>query len=510
MRLSRRRFTFLIKIGATAFLAALFERLFSNEADGIQIGLFALAWLLGLIIARRDVRQPRLGTAISLALAALFSTALIYDPGPLAWLLFCSALSIAALLPRTAAFDDAWRWTVRLMLHGFTGIAKPVIDLFHLLSVRPRGNRLTIRSVAAILTLPLIGSAIFIALFASANPLIANMLTNLELPTMTQGMRWGFATFLVWPALRPHRLVTRLRIPEPAIGLPGTSLPSVLISLGLFNLLFAIQNGLDIAFLWSGARLPAGMSMTEYVHRGAYPLIATALLAGLFALTMLRPGTATAANRWARRLVALWVAQNVFLVASSALRTIDYIAEFELTAWRIAALMWMGLVAAGLMLICWRIWFGRSARWLINANALAAAIILIPCCFVDLSASAARWNVRHAREVGGTAAPIDLCYLGYMGPPALLPLIELEQHPLPADMRARVQHVRTNLLDRLSRRQANPWRWTPHGAIRLAQARALLGPTSFQARAPAGSIREYCDRSPSPPTVSPLTDAPSQ
>jgi hypothetical protein len=39
-----------------------------------------------------------------------------------------------------------------------------------------------------------------------------------------------------------------------------------------------------------------------------------------------------------------------------------------------------------------------------------------------------RWNVRHAREVGGRAAPIDLCYLDQLGPSAaLLPLIEMEQ-----------------------------------------------------------------------------------
>ncbi len=65
-----------------------------------------------------------------------------------------------------------------------------------------------------------------------------------------------------------------------------------------------------------------------------------------------------------RRLVTLWIAQNVLLVASSILRTIDYIAVYSLTPWRIAALAWMALVAVGLVLILWRMWRGLSARWL--------------------------------------------------------------------------------------------------------------------------------------------------
>src|SRR5262249_2391930 len=158
--------------------------------------------------------------------------------------------------------------------------------------------------------------------------------------------------------------------------LPGASTLSVLIALGLFNAIFAIENGLDIAFLWSGAPLPTGTTMAEYAHQGAYPLIATAILAGVFVLATLKPGSATAADPLIRWLVTLWVGQNILLVASSILRTCDYVETFSLTQLRIAALLWMGLVALGLALILWRMLTGRSARWLINANALAATIVL--------------------------------------------------------------------------------------------------------------------------------------
>ena len=213
------------------------------------------------------------------------------------------------------------------------------------------------------------------------------------------------------------------------------------------------------------------MSQTEYVHRGAYPLIGTALIAGVTALAMLRPGSATARHPWARRLVTFWVAQNLVLVASSALRTINYIDASMLTGWRIAALAWMGLVALGLVLICWRILRTRSARWLINWNALATALVLTVCSFVDLGALAASWSVRSQPP-----AAIDLSYLGQVGDGALLPLAILETRSMDGATRDRVRYVRDRILTDLAARQDSWTEWTPRGARRLARATAVLGP----------------------------------
>jgi hypothetical protein len=452
--------------------------MFTDYLAGFWIGVFALLWTALVMLARPATRHSRTG-AVALAAAVLFSGTLFYDPGLLNWVMFWAALSIAAISPRTAGFDDAERWAMRLILHALSGPLSPIADIIRMLHSRSRAKGVTARGLASLLALPLAGTAIFTTLFAQANPLIADMIGQIELPSFWKLAEWTLVTMCVWPMLRPRRLVTALvaKMPAMDIGLPGPSLHSVLIALTLFNALFALENGLDIAFLWSGAPLPTGTSMTDYVHRGAYPLIATALLAGLFVLTMLRAGSATAANPLARRLVALWVAQNVFLVASSALRTIEYIDFYMLTAWRIAALAWMGLVATGLILICWRMWVGKSARWLINANALAALLVLVPCCVIDLDAIAARWNVRHAREVGGKAAPIDLCYLENLGAAALLPLIEMEQRKLPPALLDRLRNIRTRQFHSLEYSQADWQTWTPHGASRLARARALLTPT---------------------------------
>ncbi|HEY0435798.1 MAG TPA: DUF4153 domain-containing protein, partial [Phenylobacterium sp.] len=160
---------------------------------------------------------------------------------------------------------------------------------------------------------PVVGAMVFVWLFAIANPLIENAILSLSLPQPDVGriVFWGVVAIPIWGVLRPRGLRRPLRLPglHGDLDLPGVTTGSVTVSLVVFNLIFAVQNGLDVAFLWSGAPLPGHLTMAAYAHRGAYPLIATALLAGLFVLVFLRPGSPTGQARAPRFLVTAWVGQ---------------------------------------------------------------------------------------------------------------------------------------------------------------------------------------------------------
>jgi hypothetical protein len=507
------RYSFLLKLGGAILLVALADALFWFQRAGSTIGLFAFA-LLVVAACLRPAMFARWPSRIAFAAAFLFTLALAADPGLLALVLYWTALTLAVLLPRTARFDDGWRWALRLLLHGVLSPLGPLRDaLLAHRAKRRRGSSGFARGLF-VLILPVLGSTVFVILFAQANPLIEDALARLDLRlafdamTFFRAIFWSFVLTAVWSLLRPPRIALGKAGPglDPDFALPGVSLASITLSLLAFNLIFALQNGLDLAFLWSGAPLPAGMTLAEYAHRGAYPLIATALLAGLFVLATLRPGSATAASRPIRLLVTLWIAQNLLLVASTMLRTFDYIEAYSLTQLRIAALIWMGLVALGLMLICYRLLRGRSGAWLINANLLAALLILGCCCTIDLGRMAAAWNVRHAREAGGAGAALDLCYLNELGSSALLPLIELERRPIPAELRERVIWLRVRTMDMLAANQADWHGWTLRGAGRLAAARALAGPRPPNHR--AGD--RLCDGRPVPPPPQPLTAKPER
>jgi len=479
-------FSFLLKVAFAALLVALADWLFYFHRAGSTLGLYAAAVLAVALAAHAPLRRRRSGWAAA-AFALIYAAALADDPSLLAVALFWASASLAVLLPRTRGFDTATRAALHLPWQAVRSLVAMLDDVprLHAARRRRRGAAGLSRRLA-VLVLPAVGSALFLGLFAAANPLISDAFSRISLSGLfggVSGLRllfWAGTALPLWALMRPRleRSLRRRSVRErgPASSLPGTSRASVALSLAAFNLVFALQNGLDIAFLWSGAALPEGMTLADYAHRGAYPLIGTALLAGLFVLVTLRPGSPLAQSAAIRRMVYLWIGQNILLVASTALRTIDYVEAYSLTRLRIAALLWMALVAAGLILICWRIARERSGAWLINANAAAALAALTACAFVDLGALAAGWNVRHARDAGGTGAAIDLCYLRRLGPSALPALVELEARPLSAPLRDRVASVRSDTRRSLEQAQADWHGWTWRNQRRLAEVRRLTAP----------------------------------
>jgi hypothetical protein len=475
-----RRFSFVRKIALAAILVALADHLFFFQRAGATLGAFAAALLVALLIVTPAIGRSAPALAAS-AGALLLALVLADDPSPLAAFLFVTAAALAALLPRTPAFDDGWRWTKRLLLHALLSAITPALDWMRLRIARRRRGPARFIAALPVLALPILGTALFLALFSAANPLIANAFARIDLFALAGGFSilrlafWVLTLLLVWSFLRPPRV--RLDPPRQGGGdlaLPGVSPASIALSLAAFNAVFALQNGLDIAFLWSGAPLPEGVTLAEYAHRGAYPLIATALLAALFVLVTLRPGSPSAESPPVRRLVYAWIAQNIVLVASTMLRTADYIEAYSLTRLRIAALVWMALVAIGLVLICVRLWRSKSGAWLINANLAFALLALTACAVVDLGAVAAAWNVRHAREAGGRGVRLDLCYLNALGPSALLPLVELESRPLEPRFRERVSWSRNLIMDRLATSQGDWHGWTFRNARRGAEAKRRI------------------------------------
>lgn len=483
---------------------------YQRQLSGGFTGLFALGLIGALLAGRPAVRHDR-RARMALAAAILFALALIYDTSLLGWALFWAAASMAALMPATAGFDDGWRWFQRLVWQGVRTPFAPLIDMRRYLKIRAAGRsgRWSLQAALAVLALPLAGSAVILALFSAANPLIERFLSSLLWPEFSPDLivrvvLWGVLFLMAWSLLRPR--LSRHLLPvfggrgDPA--LPGVSAASVTLSLIVFNLIFALQNLMDIAWLWGLAAMPEGMTMADYAHRGAYPLIATALLAALFVLVTLRPGSQTARAPAIRKLVMLWIGQNIFLVASSMLRTVDYIQAYSLTRLRIAALVWMLLVAFGLAAICWRLLRDRSAAWLINVNLAAAGLVLTAACFADLGAVAAQWNVRHAREAGGQGVPLDLCYLNGLGASSLLPLIDLEQRPgLRPEFQERVRAVRQRVHDALKRDQGRGW--TLLGQERLDRAERMLPSRAAPDKRPRGCGGALL---PPPPPAPPAAD----
>jgi hypothetical protein len=493
---------FRFKLALAAALALVGDFLLFEREPGLNLVIFAVVWLAAVLTMDPAVRHDGLALK-AFGLAAVLALVQVDRPSLVGGVLFGTALGVAVLAPRAPAGEDAWRWTQRMVVAGLRAVVAPWRDLRTALRARRGPVRFAVMLTAAVL--PVAGGLVFLWLFAVANPLISDAIGHLRLPApdVARIVFWMAVAAAVWTTLRPPGWVRKDKLPRlrrlagQNAGLPIATPASVALSLALFNALFAVQNGLDLVFLWSGAPLPDGVTFADYAHRGAYALIATALLAGLFVLVFLRPGSPTAESDPVRWLVVAWILQNVFLVASTALRTLDYVDAYALTRLRIAALLWMGLVALGLVLILWRLLRGKSGSWLINANALAAGAVLLACSVVDLGAFAAAWNVRHAREVGGRGVELDLCYLRELKGAGLVSLAELEQRPLTPDVRDRVAWTRRELRREVYAAQSDPLSWRWRDARRLARDASLPGATPLEAG------RRNCNGRPTPLTTAP-------
>ena len=478
-----------IKLSWAIALVVLADWLFFRHRTGWTVGLFAAA--LAAAVAIVGVSWTRKATSlVALLIATFFSLILADSPKALTWALYWVALAVAVLAPLVDGDDAVWNWLVRIAVLTVAGPVTLVRDASNAYRQSRSGWASIVGRLAALI-LPIVGGGIFLLLFATANPVIGQFLAQIQWPQvdLARFFFWIACLSVVWAALRPFSLAFAGRPPPAgqAKQIFGVTPTSIGLSLVVFNALFAVQNGLDVAFLWSGAPLPHGVTLAQYAHRGAYTLIATALLAGAFVLVTLGPNSVAVRRPWMRALVVLWVAQNVLLVASSALRLWDYVEAYCLTRLRLAALIWMALVAIGLTLICWRMLRGRSANWLVGANMAAAGIALTICSVVDLGSVAAEWNVGHSREAGGAGVDLDVCYLERLGDSSLVPLSELSTRRHSAAFDDRIAATADLLAAKLAVRQQD-WRaWTWRGARRLRQARLLL---AHQVGKPTASLQE--------------------
>ena len=257
---------------------------------------------------------------------------------------------------------------------------------------------------------PLGGSLVFLALLIDANPLFLLLGTDVisPWPLLQRVMFWAGIALFILPFLRPTLPETPL--PElPHLRLPGLGLnaKSVLRALIMFNVLIGVQMLSDTAVLVWGAELPSGMTYAEYAHRGAYPLLATAMLAMGFAVVS-RPFRAS--HRFIRPLMLLWLVQNIALTGAAALRLDLYIEAYGQTYLRLYALIWMGLVAFGLLLAGLQMLFDRTTSWLITRAAAGAAITLYACAFVNFAGIIATHNLARPKP--------DFAYLCNLGPMA--------------------------------------------------------------------------------------------
>jgi hypothetical protein len=480
-------------LAAGLAVTALADWLFYLHRPGISVVIFALTLGLAVLLTNPvRARKPELFAALVILAMALLPA--VEDFGILSLAFAIAGTATFALLvtgwparPAAERIGDV----IWLIIGGPFRLVADMNEVAREARERDAARHRVDWLMAWVV--PLGVGSIFVALFAAANPVIENWFAGSD-PSrwnidLWRPLFWLVVIALIWRFLRVQlddkpSLQDLLQDPlrQPPTVMPhapqagagvGSRLfgkSAILRSLVLFNALFAVQTALDVAYLWAGVALPAGMSYASYAHRGAYPLIVTALLAAAFVLAAMQPETSTERSRTIRVLVFLWIGQNVLLVISSILRLDLYVDVYSLTGLRCAAFIWMLLVAAGLVLIMARIVLDRPNSWLIWRNAMALGITLYVCGFVNFPALIADFNVAHSLEMSGTGQSVDVGYLCDLGP-AAIPALDALAARVALDARlALAQRVGCRAsLAVLERRREQDWRAFGFRAYRLGR-----------------------------------------
>jgi hypothetical protein len=422
------RTSFHLKIFCLSVFVILADILYFKQPLGFLVGVGALSFLAFLTYYNQEASKIAFGKiCIYASLGQCF--ALIYNPNILSFSLYfigsvCLTFLGKGLYPRNAFI---WAKAIGAFLLSIFLKFLGEIDTYTKISSRRARSKMQgkiklenrLSEILSRWTLPIALSVIFIMLFAAGNPIIGGFLSNLKFkitfPELSY-IRFGFwilsGLFFLSFMKPPYVNVSKgLEVSSQVEASWLFNKRSILNSLVIFNVIFLIQTFSDLVYLWGGADLPTGMTYATYAQQGAYPLMVTALLAGIFVLIALRSHNHNEGSSWIKGLIYFWVGQNIFLVVSSILRTQLYIEQYSLTYWRLSALVWMGLVAVGLALIIIRIARDKSNTWLINANATVVMIVLYICSVVNIGSIIANYNVRHCYEVTGQGSRLDEVYL---------------------------------------------------------------------------------------------------
>lgn len=392
-----------------AALVTVADLLFFGHPLGVSLALFAGVVFAAAAVGERAGRRA-LAPALLLAAACLPTVEWVQ---PLSVLLLVAGLATALVwlrLGRRALWAALPRMLADLPLRGVRDLGGA--------ARAPRMQGAGPHALWSGWALPVAGGLLLAVLLLRANPILADLGAGLLGALGEPGLLVRRAAFWTAAALLVHGLLrwrasggVRWRVGRaPSAAELGLNAASTANALVVFNLALGVQTALDLVYLWSGAALPDGMTYAAYAHRGAYPLLATATLAGAFAVAV-RPFVRD--HPALRLLLLLWVGQNVALTASALLRLDLYVGAYGLTHLRVRAAIWMALTALGLCLVGWQVLRGRSNGWLAARAAALGLGTLYLCAFVNFAQLIAAHNLAPGRG----QAP-DLHHLASLGPTA--------------------------------------------------------------------------------------------
>jgi hypothetical protein len=422
------------------FAVVAYSWLFYQQTAGINFLIFS-----ALLIGFSAVCNPHLikngNWQISASGALLTALMVVWHHSQLAVIAhFTSMILVIGFTysPASSVYVSALHGLLSLVLPYFTHTIKFLIDLTD--PKAPKSKGAFSFKTASVYVIPLTITLVFYALYASANPVFANLI---KIPKINISLSLISFTFVGWIMLTgffyPYgneetikwdvsktdiltRIKLKLKRKFDLIALKlenkkGVILLVMLNTLLLFYLIF------DFSFILSGKKLPDGMDYSKYVHEGVNTLIFSILLAiGIILYYFRANQNFYSKNQLLVRLTYCWIFQNGLLLLGIIHKNQIYIDQFGLTYKRIGVYVYLLMTLAGLITTFWKVKELKTVWYLLRRNVWFAYIVLIISSLVNWDKMIAKYNIN-------TAQVTDVVYLLNLSDTVLPELQSLLNNP---------------------------------------------------------------------------------
>lgn len=420
----------------------LYSYLFYEQSAGINFFLFNIALVIGLLIKNPTSLKDKSWLAVA-AGALISSGCIMYYSSPLAIvanIFSLGLLSVFSFSPKTSIFTSLF------MTLCSTGSS--CVFMFLDWSKRRKKNKegeknkrpayVTILMILFVVVITIL----FFVMYQSSNPLFKEFTKNINLDFIS--FPWIFFTLsgllLMYGFYYNRHLEGLTSLDENATNdltedkanadgflnklfkmdtehLTGSILFVVL------NLMLLLLNSLDVMYLWVDGTLPEGMKHKEFVHDGVGSLIASLIFAIIIMLYYFRGRlNYHSKNKTLKLLAYIWIAQNIFMIVSTAYRNNMYIEESGISYKKIGLYVYLMFCLIGLVTTYIKISKNKSNMYLVRVNPWCYFVVLIISCLVNWDVIITNFNLNKAFNENKKLEKYYLADLSFKNLPQLLVL----------------------------------------------------------------------------------------
>lgn len=395
--------------------ALLFSSLFYNQDFGVNFALFSIFLVVAHIVARPQAIKH---TNWQLAAAAvIFSSAcMVWHSTVLAF--FCIVfswmlLSAYTYRPKAAA-------VLNFVQAGFSyllSIPQGINGWFAKATLKRNGTTVSKLSYLPVYLLVSVIVGVFIGLYSASSSAFGKIIKNIDLSFISVG--WLAVTilgFILSSAFIRHRRIKALDRLEKKWAAPLIAmfrpLPQKLenkltverkggtLLLLLLNILLLVVNTSDFFFLFGGGIENSLLTYSQIVHQGIEALIASIVIAVAILLFLFRGQLNF--DRGAKAiyyLALLWVAQNIVLVVTGAIKNGLYIDIVDgLTYKRVGVYYYLLLSTIGLAFTAYKLYAKKPNWYLVRVNFTVFFTVMVLSCAINWDVLITRRNMQQAIE----------------------------------------------------------------------------------------------------------------